>query len=98
MRLIILSISIESRHIQQISLKVSPVQINYAPDGKSLLYVSGGNQLFFMTYGQGTSEDATADGKPVIPKEEWQISDRDTVRPGKFYLARLQLKIVNRIE
>jgi len=37
-----------------------------------------------MTYGQAGSEDATTDGKPVTLKEEWQISDRDTVRPGEF--------------
>ncbi|KAH8998795.1 WD40-repeat-containing domain protein, partial [Lactarius hatsudake] len=45
--------------IQQCTLKVSPVQINYAPDGRSLLYVSSGDQLFFISYGKD-SDDSTA--------------------------------------
>lgn len=60
----------ESRYIQQCSLKVSPVQTNYAPDGRSLLYVSAGHQLFFMTFGK-TGEEA---------KEEWHLSEREAVR------------------
>ncbi len=61
----------ESRHLQQCTLKVSPVQINYAPDGKSLLYVSSGNQLFFMSYGKD-SEDSTA-------PTQWSPMDRSPV-------------------
>jgi hypothetical protein len=61
----------ESRHLQQCTLKVSPVQINYAPDGKSLLYVSSGNQLFFMSYGKD-SEDSTAPA-------QWSSMDRSAV-------------------
>jgi WD40 repeat protein len=40
-----------------------------------------------MTYGQAGGEVATTDGKPVTLKEEWQISDRDTVRPGEFSIS-----------
>jgi hypothetical protein len=71
-------LSTESRYIQQIPLKYSPVQITYAPDGQSLLYVSGGNQLFFLTY-VAVDEDTKKDGKPV---KEWRTSDQDIVRPG----------------
>lgn len=73
------SFQIESRYIQQIPLKYSPVQMTYAPDGKSLLYVSGGNQLFFLTYNEIDGGDAKKDGKPV---KEWRTSDGDIVRPG----------------
>ncbi|KAG5639704.1 hypothetical protein H0H81_005887 [Sphagnurus paluster] len=39
----------ESRHIQQCEkLKGSPVQTNYSPDGRSLLWASAAHQLFFM--------------------------------------------------
>lgn len=53
--------------------------MTYAPDGKSLLYVSGGNQLFFLTYSEIDGGDTKKDGKPV---KEWRTSDRDIVRPG----------------
>jgi len=53
--------------VQQLQLKVSPVQTNYAPDGKSLLYTSAGHQLFFLTYGKDNE----------ISKDVWQISDKD---------------------
>ena len=62
----------ESRHVQQIQLKVSPVQTNYAPDGKSLLYTSAGHQLFFLTYGKDNESS----------KDVWQISDKDAVSVG----------------
>ncbi|KAH9031604.1 hypothetical protein EDB83DRAFT_2319207 [Lactarius deliciosus] len=41
------------------ALKVSPVQIDYAPDSRSLLYASSDNQLLFMSYGKD-SDDFTA--------------------------------------
>jgi THO complex subunit 3 len=62
--------SSESRHTQQCSLKVSPVQTNYSPDGRSLLYASAGHQLFFMTLDK-ENEDA---------KEQWLFSNKDAVR------------------
>jgi hypothetical protein len=61
----------ESRHVQQLTLKVSPVQINYAPDGESLLYVSSGNQLFFMSYGKDPDDSAT--------QAQWSPMDRAPV-------------------
>ncbi|KAJ7205944.1 WD40-repeat-containing domain protein, partial [Mycena rebaudengoi] len=57
----------QSRHTQQCSLKVSPVQTNYSPDGRSLLYTSAGHQLFFLTLGKEADE----------PKEQWHISPKD---------------------
>lgn len=59
----------ESRYTQQVSLKVSPVQTSYAPDGKSLLYVSAGHQFFFVTHGKPTPD----------AKEEWRLADKDPV-------------------
>ncbi|KAI0057557.1 WD40 repeat-like protein [Artomyces pyxidatus] len=66
----------QSRHIQQITLKILPVQTNYSPDGKTLLYVSAGHQLLFMTYGQEGDE----------PKEQWHTVDRKeaTASTGMF--------------
>jgi hypothetical protein len=64
----------ETRHTQQCSLKVSPVQTSYAPDGRSLLYASAGHQLFFMTLGREN------DGA----KEQWSSSNKDAVRAGHF--------------
>ncbi|KAJ7167607.1 WD40-repeat-containing domain protein [Mycena filopes] len=46
----------QSRYTQHISLKVSPMQTNYAPDGRSLLYTSAGHQLFFLTLGKEADE------------------------------------------
>ncbi|KAF8914247.1 WD40-repeat-containing domain protein [Gymnopilus junonius] len=57
----------QSRYIQQCPLKASPVETCYAPDGRSLLYATAGNQLFFMTFGK-TGDDT---------KEEWHMSDRE---------------------
>ncbi|KAF8138926.1 WD40-repeat-containing domain protein [Boletus edulis] len=57
----------QSRHVQQVQLKVSPVQTNYAPDGKSLLYTSAGHQLFFLTCGKDSESS----------KDMWQISNKD---------------------
>lgn len=60
----------QSRYIQQCPLKVSPVQTNYSPDGRSLLYASAGHQLFFMTLGK-PGEDG---------KQLWHTADKDNVR------------------
>lgn len=57
----------QSRHVQQIQLKGSPVQTNYSPDGRALLCPSAGHQLFFLTYGK--DKDSS--------KEIWQTSDKD---------------------
>lgn len=67
-------ISIESRFIQQCSLKVTPTYTQYAPDGRSLLFVTAAHQLMFMSYAK-ESEEA---------KEQWQTkvlpNQKDSVR------------------
>jgi len=64
----------ESRFIQQCSLKVTPTYTQYAPDGRSLLFVTAAHQLMFMSYGK-ESEEA---------KEQWQTkvlpNQKDSVR------------------
>lgn len=65
----------ESRNTQQITLKVSPVQTNYSPDGRSLLYTSAGHQLFFMTFGKENEGG----------KEQWTLSDKDGVRTANSF-------------
>ncbi|KAF4601393.1 hypothetical protein EYR38_006046 [Pleurotus pulmonarius] len=52
----------QSRSVQSVSLKVSPQQTSYAPDGRTLLYTSAGHQLWFMT---------------LSTKEQWQMSDKE---------------------
>lgn len=67
----------ESRHTQQCSLKVSPVQTNYSPDGRALLYASAGHSIFFMTLGKEGEET----------KEQWNPSEKDPVRfPCNHYI------------
>ncbi|KAG1898948.1 WD40-repeat-containing domain protein [Suillus fuscotomentosus] len=40
----------KSRYTQQMVLKISPVQTNYSPDGRTLIFTSAGLQLFFLTH------------------------------------------------
>ncbi|KIY46607.1 WD40 repeat-like protein [Fistulina hepatica ATCC 64428] len=40
----------QSKAVQVCSLKVSPSQMNYSPDGKVLVYTSINHQLYFLTY------------------------------------------------
>ena len=67
----------ESRYLQQCSLKVSPVQTSYSPDGRALLYASAGHQLFFMTLGKEADET----------KEQWHPSDKDAVRVSVLFFS-----------
>lgn len=59
----------ESRYTQQCTAKVSPVQTNYSPDGRSLLYTSVGHQLFFLTFGKQTDDS----------KDAWYNSEKSPV-------------------
>ncbi|KDQ64417.1 hypothetical protein JAAARDRAFT_28046 [Jaapia argillacea MUCL 33604] len=59
----------QSRLTQQCAVKVSPVQTSYSPDGRVLLYVSSGHQVFSMTYGKEGDD----------PKQQWHIHDKDVV-------------------
>ncbi|KAF7290897.1 WD-REPEATS-REGION domain-containing protein [Mycena chlorophos] len=60
----------QSRHTQQCSLKVSPVQTSYSPDGRVLLYTSSGHAMSFLVY-EKDSEDPDA-------KESWQPSPKQS--------------------
>ncbi|KAI0041311.1 WD40 repeat-like protein [Auriscalpium vulgare] len=58
----------QSRHVQQVTLKVSPMQTDYSPDGRTLLYIGSRNELFLMTYRREGDD----------PKEQWHLAERDT--------------------
>ncbi|KAF4619869.1 hypothetical protein D9613_004992 [Agrocybe pediades] len=59
----------QSKYTQQCPLRVSPAKTVYAPDGKSLLFISIGHRISYMTFG------ATGEGS----KEEWRSFDREPV-------------------
>ncbi|KAA1473430.1 WD40 repeat-like protein [Dentipellis sp. KUC8613] len=61
----------QSRPIQQLTLKVSPAQMNYSPDGRTLLYISAGHQLFFLNYGKDPKDGEDA-------KEQWTAVEKDS--------------------
>lgn len=46
----------ESRSIQQLALKLTPTQTGYAPDGKTIFYVSAGHSLYFLELGRNPGE------------------------------------------
>ena len=46
----------ESRSTQQLSLKLTPTQTGYAPDGKTIFYVSAGHSLYFLELGRNPGE------------------------------------------
>ncbi|KAF8917003.1 WD40-repeat-containing domain protein [Mucidula mucida] len=55
----------QSRNIQQVALKSYPMQTNYSPDGRTVLYNTSGHQLYFVEYGPG--KDSV--------KESWATRD-----------------------
>ena len=54
----------ESRHVQQIQLKYSPFQLNYSPDGKTILYTTTGRTVGALTFGREGEET----------KDQWHVS------------------------
>lgn len=54
--LFLISLLPESRSIQQLSLKLTPTQTGYAPDGKTIFYVSAGHSLYFLELGRNPGE------------------------------------------
>ena len=52
----LISLSPESRSIQQLPLKLTPTQTGYAPDGKTIFYVSAGHSLYFLELGRNPGE------------------------------------------
>ncbi|KAK0464504.1 WD40-repeat-containing domain protein [Desarmillaria tabescens] len=60
----------QSRCLQQVSLKQSPLVMNYSPDGKTIVYTSAGHQMYFLECGQAQAG-----------KETWSVSDKEII-PG----------------
>lgn len=52
----LISLPPESRSIQQLALKLTPTQTGYAPDGKTVFYVSAGHSLYFLELGRNPGE------------------------------------------
>ena len=67
----------ESRSIQQLALKLTPTQTGYAPDGKTIFYVSAGHSLYFLELGRNPGE----------PKDTWRTAEEGrTVRKPRLNL------------
>ncbi|KAI0751043.1 WD40 repeat-like protein [Daedaleopsis nitida] len=60
----------QSRHVQQIQLKLAPVQLNYSPDGKTILYTTTTKVLGVLTFGREGEE----------AKDSWRVADMTGVR------------------
>ena len=59
----------ESRHVQQIQLKLAPVQLSYSPDGKTILYTTTNRNLGVLRFGKEGEE----------AKEQWRVADTNGV-------------------
>jgi THO complex subunit 3 len=71
----------ESRFIQQCVLKLAPSYTQYAPDGRSLLYVTAGQQLMFLSYGK-EPEDTKEQWQPkILPNQKESVCSYDTESP-----------------
>ncbi|KAL1946454.1 hypothetical protein VTO73DRAFT_14558 [Trametes versicolor] len=55
----------QSRHVQQLNLKLAPSQLNYAPDGKTILYTTLSRQLGVLTFGKEGDDT----------KDQWHHAD-----------------------
>ncbi|EPQ59160.1 WD40 repeat-like protein [Gloeophyllum trabeum ATCC 11539] len=55
----------QSRHVQQLSLKYSPLEVIYSPDGRRIMCVSTNTQLIFLEYGK-SGDDTKESWHPVI--------------------------------
>ncbi len=63
----------ESRHVQQIQLKFSPMQLNYSPDGKTILYTTTSRMLGALNFGREGDET----------KDQWHVTSiSDPASPG----------------
>ena len=60
-------LQLESRYTQQILLRAAPLQTNYSPDGRTIMYTTSTNWLHFLELGK-EHEGA---------KEQWDIVERD---------------------
>ncbi|RDX53847.1 WD40 repeat-like protein [Lentinus brumalis] len=68
----------QSRHVQQIQLKFSPMQLNYSPDGKTILYTTTSRMLGALNFGREGDET----------KDQWHVTSiSDPASPGKAVAA-----------
>lgn len=63
----------ESRFTQQCVLKVAPSYTQYAPDGRSILYVTAGQQLMFLSYGKETEEAKEQWHPKILPNQKESV-------------------------
>lgn len=64
----------ESRYVQHITLKFTPVTTTYSPDGRTILITGAGKQVYIGTLAKR--------GDDV--KETWAVRDREQVRFWSF--------------
>ncbi|KAK0187954.1 WD40-repeat-containing domain protein [Armillaria mellea] len=57
----------QSRCLQQVPLKQSPLVMNYSPDGRTMVYTSAGHQMYFLECGQASGKDT------------WSVSDKEII-------------------
>lgn len=60
---------LESRYVQSLQLKVQPAQLNYSPDGKTVLFTTSLKLLNGLTYGKQGDET----------KDQWHLWDKESV-------------------
>ncbi|EKM79913.1 hypothetical protein AGABI1DRAFT_119963 [Agaricus bisporus var. burnettii JB137-S8] len=66
----------QSRFTQQCVLKVAPSYTQYAPDGRSILYVTAGQQLMFLSYGKETEEAKEQWHPKILPNQKESVGSK----------------------
>ncbi|CAL1700477.1 unnamed protein product [Somion occarium] len=59
----------QSRYVQSLTVRFSPVQTTYSPDGRTLLVTSTGRSMYYLTYGKKEGDE----------KEQWYLSDSQPI-------------------
>ncbi|EMD40590.1 hypothetical protein CERSUDRAFT_62566 [Gelatoporia subvermispora B] len=57
----------QSRNVQTLQLKVAPSQLNYSPDGRTIVYTTSSKQMYILNYGKEGDE----------MKEQWHLSSSE---------------------
>lgn len=84
----LMHVSQESRHVQQLQLKFSPMQLNYSPDGKTILYTTTSRTLGALTYGREGEET----------KDQWHVTTiSDPASPGVCSLGSSARRLLSEI-
>lgn len=76
---------VESKPTQIVNTRSAPIQTNYSPDGKHLIWVSVPNQLHFLSFAKPEGDDG---------KEQWGHMTTDTVR---IHTSCMTLLYANRV-